>query len=662
MPAAASPATPGALDSAEPLNRDAVRQALGALSTLVSVGLFAADAEGSCWYVNQPLIDALGLELHSREERPFRLALPGGTIPRDGLAYLEVTAAGFESAAGSGSTRLGARVMPLVAGSGEISGYFGVVVDGDGGESVKTLHTSERLVDALVDRSPEVITILNEDGTWRYSNAAAWRLLGFRADFDPADGILSLIHPDDLHLAEGVLARLRAGVVRPEPLELRVRAAGGTWRYLESLLENLVDDPVVHGFLIRSHDVTERRQSRLALLEANERLSTLISSMHFAVLMEDEERRIVFTNEAFVSLFEVPVSADQLIGKKVTDLGPEFLQHFGDPTWTDAMDRSAEVVQESRPIVGDRITMTDDRVLERDYLPIVAGGEYRGHVWLFRDVSVQARAEAAWELLIARQRRENERLVQLDRVKAGFLAEISHELRTPLTSILSFTELLSDGIGNDDPAEQSEFLEIIRRNADRLLRLVDDLLLLDRLQSGAMPLEWGVVDLPSLLTTCVSAFAPSADLKGISLSCEIGEGPAIAGDPDRLSQVIDVLLSNAIKFTPEKGRVKVNAAPQDGLWHIEVADTGIGIPKNEQESLFERFFRATNARASRIPGSGLGLAVARVIVALHGGSVLLKSAVGSGTTVSITLPLPTGKGGGQTSPGLAGDEAEGADV
>jgi PAS domain S-box-containing protein len=653
--AAASPATPGSLDPGELLNRDAVRQALGALSTLIPVSLFAADADGTCWYVNQRLIDSLGLEIHSREERPFRLAMPGGAIPTEGLSYLEVTASDFGSAGDeSDSHQLGARVMPLVTRTGATSAYLGVVVDPDADGSVKVLQTSERLVDALMDRSPEVITILNADGTWRYSNATAWRLLGYQSEFDPADGILGLVHPDDLHVAANGLERLRAGHgVGSDPIELRVRAADGTWRYLESLIEDLVDDPVVHGYLIRSRDVTERRHSRLALLEANERLSTLISSMHLAVLMEDEARHIVFTNEAFVSLFELPVSAEQLVGRTIEELGPEFFRRFGDPTGTSEIDRAEALLRERRPVIGDRIAMMDNRVLERDYLPIVAGGEYRGHVWIFRDVSAQARAEAAWELLIARQRGENERLLELDRIKAGFLAEISHELRTPLTSILSFTELLADGLGKDDAAEQAEFLEIIRRNADRLLRLVDDLLLLDRLESGAMPLEWGVVDLPSLLTSCVAGFTPSAEAKGIFLSCEIGEGPAVAGDQDRLSQVIDVLLSNAVKFTPEGGRVTVTAEPQERLWRIEVTDTGIGVPSSEQESLFERFFRATNARASRIPGSGLGLAVARVIVELHGGSVVLRSAIGRGTTVSITLPLPQGNGSAR-----AGTEAE----
>jgi PAS domain S-box-containing protein len=629
--------------------RDGVRRALGALSTLLPVGLFAADADGSCWYVNQRLVDSLGIEIRSRDDRPFRLDLPvtAATASAPSLARLEVGLRHAVAVSESGeppgespATRLDVRVTPIISRSGATLAYLGVVVDPENPDQTLALRTSERLVDALVDRSPEVVTVLNADGSWRYSNAAAWRLLGYQADFDPADGILGLVHPDDMGIVAAAIDRLVAREGGGEPIEVRVRTKDGSWRYLESVAENLLGDPVVNGFLIRSRDVTDRRQARLALLEANERLSTLISSLHLAVLMEDEQRRIVFTNEAFVNLFEVPLRAGDLVGTTIAELRPHFFRHFGDPTRVPSEERVDEMLRERRPVVGDRIGLPDDRVLERDYLPIIVGGEYRGHVWLFRDVSAQARAEAAWELLISRQRRENERLVELDRVKAAFLAEISHELRTPLTSILSFTELLAEGVGRDDPAEQAEFLEVIKRNADRLLRLVDDLLLLDRLESGAMTLEIGAVDLPSLVSAAVAGFVPAAQAKSISIACEIGEGPAVPGDGVRLAQVVDVLLSNAVKFTPEGGRIAVTATPRDRLWRIEVSDTGIGVPADEQDALFERFYRASNARASRIPGSGLGLPVARAIVELHGGSILVRSRQGSGTTVSVTLPVP----------------------
>lgn len=623
--------------------RSAVRHALGALSTLVPVGMFATDADGACWYVNQRLIDAVGLELHSFDERPFHLDLsdrdhPRLIVHRAGGADGAARADGTEAAVADGA-ELAARIMPLVRG-GELQDYVGMVESVGGSEATELLHAGDNLLASLIDRSPEVMTVLNEDGTWRYSNAAAWRLLGYQADFDPSTGIVDLLHPDDVAEVVAALDRLQHGARDvPVEMEVRVRGADGSWRYLENFVENLIDDPAIHGLLLRSRDVTATREARLALHTANERLSTLIGSLHLAVLLEDAERTILVTNEAFVTLFELPLTPAELVGHTIDSVGAEFFRRFGDPTLAAARDRTATILSEQRPILGDRIVMGDGRVLERDYLPIMVDGAYHGHVWLFRDVSAQALAEAEWESLISRQRAENERLLELDRVKAAFLAEISHELRTPLTSILSFAELLTDGLGRDDPAEQKEFTEIIKRNADRLLRLVDDLLLLDRIETGAMPLEWGVVDVPSVVSACVVGLSPSAEAKLISLESEIGEGPSVPGDSGRLAQVLDILVSNAIKFTPEGGRVIVTATPVDQLWRIEVVDTGIGVPVKEQDALFERFYRATNARLSRIPGSGLGLSVAKAIAELHGGQITLRSAESAGTTVVVTVPF-----------------------
>ncbi|MGP0005806.1 MAG: ATP-binding protein [Acidimicrobiales bacterium] len=502
------------------------------------------------------------------------------------------------------------------------------------------LSAGERLVVTLLDSAPDIVTVFNADGSWRYSNAAAARLLGDLPDFDPATGVLSLLHSDDVPVALEMLRRIQTGELPAgETFEVRILGHKGEWRYLESTGENLIEDPVVQGIVIRSEDVTERREARARLLEANERLSTLIGSLHIAALVEDTDRAIVLTNEAFVDLFEVPGPPDKLIGRTLAALGPELTRRFGDPTRVPGPDRVARILRERRRVVGDRIAMQDGRVLERDYVPIFVDHEYRGHLWLFRDISAQARNEAEWTQLLATQRDENQRLVELDRVKASFLAEISHELRTPLTSILSFTELLRDGVGRDDPAEQVEFLDVITRNAERLLRLVDDLVLLDRAETGILPLEWGTFDVPSLVEAAVTTFSRLAQSKGISLESNLGEGVLIAGDAQRIAQLLDILLSNAIKFTPEGGRVSVHATPSEDHWFISVADTGIGVPQAERESLFERFYRASNARAARIPGSGLGLSVARAIAELHGGEISISSGEPGGTVVHVALPV-----------------------
>ena len=222
-----------------------------------------------------------------------------------------------------------------------------------------------------------------------------------------------------------------------------------------------------------------------------------------------------------------------------------------------------------------------------------------------------------------------------------FVATVSHELRTPLTSIISFLELIraEDDVLSPDGVR---FLDIIQRNANRLLRLVGDLLLLSRLESGLSPPEMVAVPLPELVRDA----APAAAGYGVTLTADTGEGPDLRGDPLGLTQVLDNLIANAVKFSHPGDTVWVRATWADGRWRIDVADQGIGIPPDEVDRLFQRFVRASNARTSGRPGTGLGLSVVKAIVELHGGQVTVDSALDQGTTFSIHLPAaPSGSTG-----------------
>jgi signal transduction histidine kinase len=241
--------------------------------------------------------------------------------------------------------------------------------------------------------------------------------------------------------------------------------------------------------------------------------------------------------------------------------------------------------------------------------------------------------------------------MELDALKTDLVASVSHELRSPLTSIVSFTHLLRDGLGTDTLEDQLEFLEIIGRNSQRLLRLVDDLLVLDRLESTDLLLDVEQVAPDKLVSAAVSSIRPVAEEKGVHLSATVTQGPTVLGDKDRLGQLIDNLLSNAVKFTPSGGSVKATCEPIGGRWRIEVADSGIGIPTDEIGALFQRFYRASNAHHESVSGSGLGLAIALRIAELHRGSITVRSEEGKGTTFAVELEgvrIP-----GTTGPSLA---------
>ncbi|HEX7526524.1 MAG TPA: PAS domain-containing sensor histidine kinase, partial [Gaiellaceae bacterium] len=255
------------------------------------------------------------------------------------------------------------------------------------------------------------------------------------------------------------------------------------------------------------------------------------------------------------------------------------------------------------------------------------------------DITARKQAEEDREALLTQAQLQNERLRELDRVKDEFIALVSHELRTPLTSIRGYLELVVDETeAGSQTGEQREWLKVIDRNADRLLSLVEDLLLSAQAHSGTLALAQSEFDAATIVRQCAEASTPAAAARGIQLECATEPHLLMTGDPGRIGQVIDNLVSNALKFTPAGGRVELLASEQETGVRIEVADTGMGIPADEQERLFDRFFRTARVQNEAIAGAGLGLSIAKAIVEAHNGHISCCSVEGEGTTFTVDLP------------------------
>jgi signal transduction histidine kinase len=275
------------------------------------------------------------------------------------------------------------------------------------------------------------------------------------------------------------------------------------------------------------------------------------------------------------------------------------------------------------------------RDLEANVTDLRADRHVRGVVLNARDVTERNRADAERENLLRQEQLANERLRELDRLKDEFVALVSHEVRTPLTSIRGYLELLQDEPLTDD---QRVYTEILGRNSDRLLRLINDLLFIAQIEGGHLTVERDRTDLGPIVADALAAAAPTAAAGGIALNGEPGLSLPLIGDPGRLAQLIDNLLSNAIKFTPAGGTVDVSAGISgDAVW-FEVRDTGIGFDEADRDRLFDKFFRTEGATQRSIQGTGLGLAISEAIVHAHGGTIAVESAPGEGTTFRIELP------------------------
>jgi len=274
-----------------------------------------------------------------------------------------------------------------------------------------------------------------------------------------------------------------------------------------------------------------------------------------------------------------------------------------------SVDRDLELLGAGNAVVPMRLTVTS----RRDEL-----GEPLGYLLVMTDET---------------------RATEVARLKDEFVGMVSHELRTPLASILGYLELLEHDTQRPLDEEQRQFLEVIQRNAQRLAKLVSDLLFTAKVESGQFPLEVRSGDIVPVVAAAVESARPVADQAGVELVAILPESsPAFRFDPERIGQAIDNLLSNAIKFTPRGGTVTVSLAVDPGSVTLSVRDTGIGVAEEEVGRLFTRFFRASTATQEAVPGIGLGLSISRAVVIAHGGTMDVSSELGEGTEFRLTLP------------------------
>lgn len=235
-------------------------------------------------------------------------------------------------------------------------------------------------------------------------------------------------------------------------------------------------------------------------------------------------------------------------------------------------------------------------------------------------------------------------LQELQKSRKEFLSNVSHELRTPLSYLKGYSQALDEGMVKTE-ADQKKTIQVIRHEADRLTRLVEDLFDLTQMDEGRLRLLKNEVDLNQLIRKMIHTLEPIARAKGIQLAYEASTPlPMMEGDEGRLSQVMFNLLDNAIRYTPSEGKINVSAEIQNDFIKIDVSDTGAGISEKEQSRVWERFYRVEKSRARELGGTGLGLAIVKQIVQGHHGQVEIESKEQAGTTITVKIPINSNKG------------------
>jgi signal transduction histidine kinase len=346
---------------------------------------------------------------------------------------------------------------------------------------------------------------------------------------------------------------------------------------------------------------------------------TLLDSTVDGICLTDASGRILLTNSPLVR-FGVELGLP--LHGTVTD---RLLALADRTTEPDRFRLRMNELAENSTASEDEFELTDSGRVFRGYTAPVErpDGTLVGRIWTLREVTADRR---------------------LERLRDAFVAAVSHELRTPLTSVSGFVEMLADSEHGLSPTGRN-YVTVIGRGTARLQRIVEDLLLVAEIEADRLQLMPTSTDLGELAAAAVDSALPTAAERQIELVLDVAGPLPLEADAARLGQVLDNLVSNALKYTRPGGSVVVSAAERDGDLCVEVADNGIGIPHDELGQLFSRFYRASSATRLAIPGTGLGLVIVRAIVERHGGTVSLLSDEGDGTRVIVTLPARQSDGG-----------------
>lgn len=499
----------------------------------------------------------------------------------------------------------------------------------------KALRDSERLYRAIGESINYGTFVCDRQGRNMYQSESFLSLVGFTqsqvADFGWSD----VVHPDD---RDAVIAGWKACVVTEQPLwdrEFRVRGVDGKWHPILSRAVPVRDESgQVVCWAGISLDIAGLKHAQEEARAGEERFRLLADTAPVLIWMSGRDKLRTFFNRPWL----------EFTGRTMEQ---EHGNGWAEGLHPDDVDRVLAVYTRAfdarQPFSLDfRLRRSDGSyrwLLDRGVPLTDSGRDFSGYIGGCIDITDLKQVEAEREELLARERTARGDAEQANRIKDEFLATVSHELRTPLNAILGWASILQKHLHS--PERLKDGLIVIERNSRVQARIIDDLLDVSRVIAGKIRLDVQKVDLPSVIEAALDGLRPAAEAKGLRLHSVIDPqaGP-VKGDPSRLQQVVWNLVSNAIKFTPRNGQVHVSLERVNSHIEITVSDTGQGITPEFLPHIFERFRQADSSVTRTHGGLGIGLAIVKHLVEMHGGAVQARSmGTGQGATFTVTLPL-----------------------
>ena len=527
----------------------------------------------------------------------------------------------------------------------------------------EALIVSEQKFRDLVETTSDWVWETNEEGTYTYVNPRVKDILGYEVrevlgrkpfDFMPEEE------------AQRVGKLFEEKVVKKESLDALVNTnqhKDGHLVILETSGMPLFDEEGrLRGYRGIDRDITQQEEVQ----EEMKRAYTAIETCPQAIFTSNLEARIIYANTSAARMwgFENPTD---MVGTDVIDY------------WTEkSREKAKEVVEilikegshSGEGLIGKRKDGTEFLVEANSAILMDSFGKPAGMTGSFQDITERKKAEEKLkeyqehleelvkertteleEEILERKKAEelikeqNERLKELDRMKSEFLSTAAHELRTPLTCILGFSEVLLEK--KLDEERRNKFLKTINKESHGLENIINDLLDVSRIESGkGFEIKKAPTDLGNIILKNTKLFQSQTDKHTFKADLP-GNLARIEIDKDRIGQVIESLLSNAIKFSPEGGKIQVTLQKSNKDLKVTISDTGLGISKKDLPHIFDRFYRGDNVSADAIGGVGLGLGIVKYIIELHKGKIWVESEPGKGSTFTFTLPTKTGKTRGE---------------
>jgi PAS domain S-box-containing protein len=573
--------------------------------------------------------------------------------------------------AGIGTRSLRVLYMPDRNGDEEISGWIAAILDIT---DERSAQDARALVTSIVESSFDAIVTKDLDGIVTSWNPAAQQLFGYTADEMIGTPIRRVIPPERQTEEDEILARLRRGE-RIEHFETVRIAKDGRNLDVSVTISPLRDvSGVIVGASKIARDITSLKASeveRLRLVQENAAITGALNEVGAIVASDLDRDKVVqavtdtatqLTAAEFGAFFYNVVNdaGEFYTLYTISGMPREAFSKFPMPRNTQVFEptfkgtgvvRSDDITKDPRyghnaPHYG----MPTGHLPVRSYLAVpvkgrsgdVTGGIFFGHSQPGRFTENHERLAigvASWAAVALENAKMYAAVHEASRLKDEFLASLSHELRTPLSAVLGYARILKLGMATGE--QQVQAVDAIERNAKSLAQIVDDVLDISRIVSGKIRLDVQPVELLSVIRHAVEAVKPAADAKQLKIEAVLDPqaGP-ISGDPGRLQQILWNLLSNAVKFTDKHGKVQVRLERVNSHVEIVVSDTGIGIRPEFLPHVFERFRQADGGIAREKGGLGLGLAIARQLTEIHGGTIEASSAgVGHGATFRVKLPL-----------------------